>query len=83
MADEHVKRKKEVVARALIDPAFRKTLFENPEKVLGKALSQDDRKALEQMKTLIPHLGEVVTSLASNVLCNSGGGGGCGGSVAV
>lgn len=82
MADQEAKRKKEVVARALIDPAFRKVLFANPEQVLGKALSQEDRHALERIKKLIPHLGEVVASLSSDILCNHGGGG-CGASVAV
>lgn len=80
MADEGAKRKKEVVARALIDPAFRQVLFDTPERVLGTALSPEDRKALEHMKQLIPHLGEVVASLASNVLCTNHGG--CGGGVA-
>ena len=78
MADEGPKRKKEVIARALIDPAFRRVLFDTPERVLGTAVSAEDRQALEQMKKLIPHLGEVVSSLASNVLCNSGGGALCG-----
>ena len=82
MADQEANRKKEVVARALIDPAFRKVLFANPEQVFGRSLTQADRHALERLKTLIPHLGEVVTSLSSDILCNHGGGG-CGASVAV
>jgi hypothetical protein len=82
MADREAHRKKEVVARALIDPAFRKVLFANPEQVFGRTLTQDDMHALERFKKLIPHLGEVVTSLSSDILCNHGGGG-CGASVAV
>ncbi len=73
--------RKEIVARALIDPAFRKVLFQHPEKVFGRPLSPEDAKGLEQIKKLIPHLGDVVGSLSSNVLCS--GGGGCGSSVAV
>ena len=82
MAQDEAERKKQVVARALVDPAFRKVLFENPEKVFGRNLSKEDFEALKHIKKLIPHIGEIVGSLASNVLCNTGGGG-CGSSVAV
>ena len=77
MADDH---KKQVVARALIDPAFRKVLFESPEKVFGGTLSPQDVKGLEQLRKLVPHLGEIVSSVSSDILCT--GGGGCGASVA-
>ena len=81
MADGGTDRKKQIVARALIDPAFRKVLFETPEKVFGKALSPEDARGLEQIKKLVPHLGNIVHSVASDILCNSGGGG-CGAGVA-
>jgi hypothetical protein len=78
MADDH---KKQVVARALIDPAFRKVLFESPEKVFGRPLSAEDARGLERIKKLVPHLGEIVSSVSSDLLCT--GGGGCGAGVAV
>lgn len=80
MADQESDRKKQIVARALIDPEFRELLFEKPEEVFGGALSPADRQGLDQIRKLIPHLGDIVGSLATNVLCN-GGGGGCGASV--
>jgi hypothetical protein len=75
-------RRHEIVARAIVDPAFRKTLFSSPEKVFGKKLSKSDAVGLARIKKMIPGLADVVGSLASNVLCN-GGGGGCGSSVVV
>jgi hypothetical protein len=73
--------RKEIVARALIDPAFRKVLFDNPDKIFGRPLSPEDAKGLEQIKKLVPHLGDIVGSMSSDILCT--GGGGCGSSVAV
>lgn len=82
MKDVEAKRKKEVIARALIDPAFRKVLFEKPHEILGKSLTPEDHAAIERFRKVIPHLGEIVGSMATDILCNHGGGG-CGGSVAV
>jgi hypothetical protein len=82
MADDGTDRKKQIVARALIDPAYRDVLFDRPEEVFGHPLSPEDAQGLEQIKKLVPHLGGIVGSIASNVLCN-GGGGGCGASVVV
>ena len=73
--------KRKVVARALVDPAFRKLLFENPEKVLGTDLSKKDLEGIEQFRKMIPGMGDIVGGLSSNVLCS--GGGGCGSSVVV
>ncbi|HXZ00062.1 MAG TPA: hypothetical protein VEI03_08680 [Stellaceae bacterium] len=65
------------MARAAVDPEFRKQLFSNPEKVFGEELSKADAAALKRIKKMIPSLEGMVTSLAGEVLC--GGGGGCGG----
>lgn len=73
--------KREVLARALIDPAFREMLLRDPEEVLGCDLSKEDLAAIAKFKEIVPALGDVVSSLSSNVLC--GGGGGCGSSVVV
>lgn len=66
-----------IVARAAADPAFRKKLFADPEKVFGGRLTASDKAAVERMKKMMPALQGIVSSLAGEVLC--GGGGGCGG----
>ena len=81
MAKRGTQQKKEIIARALIDPAFRRTLLARPEKVFGKPLSKADALAVARFKKMVPHLSEIVGGLASDILCT--GGGGCGGSVAV
>lgn len=80
MVEKDADHRKAIVARALIDPAFRKVLFQQPEKVFGGPLTPADAKGLEQIKKLIPHLGDIVASVSSDILCT---GGGCGSSVAV
>lgn len=69
--------RRSIIARAMVDPAFRRKLFETPEKVFLKKPSRSDLAALERIKKLLPALDDIVTSLAGEVLC--GGGGGCGG----
>lgn len=69
--------RREIVARAIVDPAFRKKLFAKPEEVFGETLNEADKAALARIKKMLPALDDIVTSLAGEVLC--GGGGGCGG----
>lgn len=71
--------RKLILARAIVDPAFRQQLFENPEKVFGeKRLAATDRAAVERLKATLPALDELVGSLAGEILCGGpkGGGGG-------
>lgn len=71
--------RRKILARAVVDPEFRKRLFRNPEDVFEGKLSKTDAAALARMKVTLPALDDIVTSLAGEVLC--GGGGGCGGLV--
>jgi hypothetical protein len=73
-------KRKLILAQAIVDPAFRKELFNNPERVFGeKRLAASDRAAVERLKQTLPALDDLVGSLAGEILC--GGGGGCGGQV--
>lgn len=72
---EDVRRR--ILARAVVDPAFRKKLLDTPEKVFEGPITAADRAALARIKKMLPALDDIVTSLAGEVLC--GGGGGCGG----
>ncbi len=68
--------RKLIIAKAIVDPAFRKELFANPAKVFGeKRLAASDRAAVERLKKTLPALDDLVGSLAGEILC--GGGGGC------
>jgi hypothetical protein len=66
-----------ILAKALVDPRFRKKLFATPEAVFEGKLTIADKAALERIKKMLPAVDEIVTHLAGEVLC--GGGGGCGG----
>jgi hypothetical protein len=62
--------RKLILAKAIVDPAFRKELFANPEKVFGeKRLADVDRAAVERLKSTLPALDELVGSLAGEILC--------------
>ncbi len=69
--------RRQIVAKAIVDPKFRKELFASPEKVFGERLSASDTAALARIQRMLPALDDIVTHLAGEVLC--GGGGGCGG----
>jgi len=69
--------RRDIVARAIVDPAFRKKLFAKPEEIFGAKISAADAAALERIRKMLPALDDIVSSLAGEVLC--GGGGGCGG----
>ena len=69
--------RREILARAVVDPAFRRKLLLSPQEVFGTDISDVDQAAVERMRKMLPALDDIVTSLAGEVLC--GGGGGCGG----
>lgn len=69
--------RRDILAKAIVDPAFRRKLFENPETVFQRKPTPGDRAALARIRKMLPALDDIVTSLAGEVLC--GGGGGCGG----
>ncbi len=70
--------RKQIVARAIVDPEFRMKLYAEPEAVFQtKKLSKQDTLALARMRKMLPAMDDLVSSLAGEILC--GGGGGCGG----
>ena len=69
--------RRQILAKAITDPSFRRKLLKNPEAVFGRKLSPVDKAGLERVKKMLSALDDIVTSLAGEVLC--GGGGGCGG----
>ncbi|HHT9135269.1 MAG TPA: hypothetical protein ACFYD2_10235 [Candidatus Avalokitesvara rifleensis] len=69
--------RKNILAKAIVDPRFRQKLFKSPEVVFGGKLSKVDLAALERIKKFLPSVDDLVTGLAGEILC--GGGGGCGG----
>ncbi len=66
-----------ILAKAIVDPAFRRKLFDHPEAVFQRKPTPADKAALARIRKMLPALDDIVTSLAGEVLC--GGGGGCGG----
>lgn len=77
MADKPKDLRRDIVSRAIVDPAFRNKLITNPEAVFGSKLTESDHAALARIHKMLPALDDIVSSLAGEVLC--GGGGGCGG----
>lgn len=68
-------RRKEILAKAIIDPVFRRKLIQYPEAVFGvQKLEQHDAEALERLRKMLPALDDLVGTLAGDILC---GGGGC------
>lgn len=69
--------RKQIIARAVIDPEFRLRLFSEPEKVFKvKRLPPADAAALQRVRKMLPAMDDLISSLAGEILC--GGGGGCG-----
>lgn len=62
-----------VVARAIADPAFRRRLFAKPETIFGGRLTAQDNAALERIKRAVPAINDLISGLASDLLCNGGG----------
>lgn len=75
--------RKRIIARAIVDPAFRRQLLEKPETVFLDQnnkqihMTDADKAAIKRLEKFLPSIDSIVTHLAGEVLC--GGGGGCGG----
>lgn len=68
--------RKEAIAKAIVDPAFRQRLFDDPESVFGAGqIKRSDIAAIKRLRKTLPALDDLVGSLAGEILC--GGGGGC------
>ncbi len=71
-------KRKQIIARAIIDPEFRQKLFATPEEVFEvKVLNENDVAALSRIRKMLPAMDDIVSAMAGDILC--GGGGGCGG----
>lgn len=69
--------RKRIIAKAIVDPAFRRKLLNSPEEVFQDRLSASDKAAVDRLRHFLPAVDGLVTSLAGEVLCGTGGG--CGG----
>jgi hypothetical protein len=69
--------RRQIVAKAIVDPSFRARLLKNPESVFLEPPTKADLAAIQRLRKFLPALEDLVHSLAGEVLC--GGGGGCGG----
>jgi hypothetical protein len=69
--------RKQIVAKAIVDPAFRARLLKDPASVFLSDPTKEDLAAIERLRKFLPAMEDMVHSLAGEVLC--GGGGGCGG----
>jgi len=64
--------RKVIIVKAIVDPAFRKTLFTSPDKVFGEGrLGERDRAAIERLQATVPALDLMVCALAGEI--SSGG----------
>jgi hypothetical protein len=73
---KQIDARKQALARAIVDPAFRKTFLASPETIFGKGeISPADMAAIKRLRKTLPALDDLVGSLAGEILC--GGGGGC------
>jgi hypothetical protein len=68
--------KKEILAKAAVDPAFRSKLFRNPEYVFQGKLTAKDKEAVNRLRKTLPALDGLINSLSGEILCGTGG---CGG----
>jgi len=69
--------RRHIVAKAIVDPAFRARLLKDPASVFLSQPTKEDQAAIQRLRKFLPALEDLVHSLAGEVLC--GGGGGCGG----
>lgn len=75
---ETPRRHKELILRALTDPNFRRELEDNPERVMGHEISREARLEIDMVLKLIEDIDSQIMEMADKLLCNGGGGGGCG-----
>jgi hypothetical protein len=64
---------RELILRALTDRTFRKLLQADPEKALGKKLTAQNRREVEQVLTSVRGLESQIRQLADHLLCANGG----------
>lgn len=64
--------RKVIIAKAITDTAFRKTLFTSPDKIFGEGrLGERDHAAIERLKVTVPALDALIGALAGEI--SSGG----------
>ncbi|MBI5026609.1 MAG: hypothetical protein HZC12_07790 [Nitrospirae bacterium] len=67
------KRQKELILRALTDPAFRKLLMSDPAKALGKKITIEIRKEIKMILAAVKGIEAQISALADELLCANGG----------
>lgn len=64
--------RKVIIARAITDMEFRKTLFTDPDRIFGAGrLGERDHAAIERLKVAVPALDVLISALAGEI--SSGG----------
>ncbi|EAT58184.1 hypothetical protein [Chlorobium ferrooxidans] len=72
-------RQKDLILRALTDPKFRTLLQENPVKALEiSKLTSETKKEIQFILAAVKGINTQISALADQLLCVTGGGGGCG-----
>jgi len=64
---------KEMVLKALTDPAFRRLLKTDPSKALGKRVSKVRQREIELVLAVLKGIDGQLKSLADTLLCANGG----------
>jgi len=67
------KRQKELILRALTDPAFRKLLATDPKQALGKRITPAVEKEVSLILTMVKSIDTQIAGLADHLLCANGG----------
>ena len=74
-----VDTRKALILRALTDPAFRTQLQESPAEALGvDSLSDVHRTEVRMILGAVRGIDMHIGAMADEILCGTGGGGGCG-----
>jgi hypothetical protein len=67
------KKQKELILKALTDPAFRKSLTMEPERALNKKLSPEKITEIKMILAVVKGIEDQISHLADELLCANGG----------
>jgi hypothetical protein len=66
------RRQKDLILRALTEPAFRKLLAVNPAKALGKKMTVERKKEVDLILAVVKGIEAQISHLADELLCANG-----------
>jgi triosephosphate isomerase len=67
------KRQKELVLKALTNPAFKRMLTKEPQKALGKKITATMQKEIAMLLAVIKGIESQISAIADELLCANGG----------